>query len=156
MLTVTRYHDISCGHRVAGHEGKCRSLHGHNYRVHFTCSAPQLDSLGRVVDFGVIKSRLCQWLELEWDHKFLLWDEDPLRQILMGVFSEQRKSGPREAQLISDLLGSFVTVPFNPTAENMADYLLRTIGPMALRTTGVDLVKVTIEETMKCSATASL
>ena len=26
MLTVSRYHDISAGHRVVGHEGKCQSF----------------------------------------------------------------------------------------------------------------------------------
>ena len=30
--TAERYHDISCGHRVVGHESKCAFLHGHNYR----------------------------------------------------------------------------------------------------------------------------
>ena len=75
---VHRYHDISCGHRVYGHEGKCRHLHGHNYRVHFTCVAEsgQLDTLGRVIDFGEIKSRLCMWLEDNWDHHFLMGTED--------------------------------------------------------------------------------
>jgi 6-pyruvoyltetrahydropterin/6-carboxytetrahydropterin synthase len=34
-IIASRYHDISCGHRVYGHESKCAHLHGHNYRVHF-------------------------------------------------------------------------------------------------------------------------
>src|SRR5690606_40371968 len=55
MILAERYHDISCGHRVVGHEGKCRFLHGHNYRIHFTVAADQLDEIGRVVDFSVIK-----------------------------------------------------------------------------------------------------
>ena len=76
MITATRYHDISCGHRVVGHEGKCQYLHGHNYRIHFTCTAESLDTVGRVIDFSVIKSKLCMWLEDNWDHMFLAWDED--------------------------------------------------------------------------------
>ena len=71
-ITATRYHDISCGHRVSGHESKCQFLHGHNYRFHFTVEGSKLDALGRVMDFGVIKSILCEWLEENWDHKFLL------------------------------------------------------------------------------------
>ena len=63
MITVERYHDISMGHRVVGHESKCRHLHGHNYRIHFVCTAPELDGVGRVIDFSEIKERLCQWLE---------------------------------------------------------------------------------------------
>ena len=43
-----RYHDISCGHRVHGQGGHCEHLHGHNYRVHFTVTAEELDEVGRV------------------------------------------------------------------------------------------------------------
>ena len=67
--TANRFHDFSAGHRVHGHESKCADLHGHNYRVHFTCSADKLDAVGRVIDFGDINKILCQWLESNWDHK---------------------------------------------------------------------------------------
>lgn len=43
-------------------------------------------------------------------------------------------------------------VPFNPTAENMAQHLVEVIGPQQLAGTGVTLVSVRIEETAKCSA----
>lgn len=133
---VHRYHDISCGHRVVGHESKCRFLHGHNYRIHFTCEADGLDTVGRVIDFSGIKSRLCLWLEKWWDHKFLVWHEDPLLKDLLKVDPD-----------------SLAIVPFNPTAENMAQYLVDFVGPRQLEGTGVRLVSVTIEETRKCSAT---
>ena len=69
LITAERYHDISCGHRVVGHENKCKFLHGHNYRFHFKiASASGLDEVGRVMDFGVIKSKLCNWLEVESGH----------------------------------------------------------------------------------------
>lgn len=135
MIQATRYHDISCGHRVVGHESKCRYLHGHNYRVHFYCAAEQLDSIGRVIDFSVIKERLCMWLEDTWDHKTLLSSDDPACP-----------------SLLSALADSFVLVPFNPTAENMGQYLLDVVGPAQLEGTGVVLTKVVIEETRKCSA----
>jgi 6-pyruvoyltetrahydropterin/6-carboxytetrahydropterin synthase len=138
MITVTRFHDFSYGHRVVGHEGKCCNLHGHNGRVHFTCTADNLDDVGRVVDFSVIKTALCDWLEDWWDHRMLLWVKDPwvvpLRQIDRTV----------------------KTVPFNPTAENMAQHLLHVVGPTYLRGTGVTLTKVVFEETRKCSAEMSL
>lgn len=44
MIVATRYHDISCGHRVANHESKCAHLHGHNYRITFECAAEELDN----------------------------------------------------------------------------------------------------------------
>ena len=88
MITVERYHDISMGHRVVGHESKCRHLHGHNYRIHFVCTAPELDGVGRVIDFSEIKERLCQWLEENWDHKMVLWSEDPLLPELRRLVPE--------------------------------------------------------------------
>lgn len=135
---VHRYHDISCGHRVYGHESKCAHLHGHNYRVHFTCEG-ELDTLGRVLDFSVVKERLCMWIERAWDHKFLVWEHDPWADRLV--------------QLNPD---GVVRSPFNPTAEAMAAYLVNTVGPMVLIDTGVKLVSVTVEETRKCSAEYSL
>lgn len=133
---VHRYHDISCGHRVYGHEGKCRHLHGHNYRIHFTCVAGDggLDGVGRVIDFSQVKSKLCMWIEENWDHHFLVWEKDPMWSYLL------------------DLDPTVVVTPFNPTAENIAQHLVEVIGPAQLAGTGVFLSEVTVEETMKCFA----
>lgn len=132
--SATRYHDISCGHRVYGHEGKCRHLHGHNYRIHFTCTAHTLDGVGRVIDFSEIKERLCMWVEENWDHRFLVWLHDPAKHFLQEIDSK------------------VVVVPFNPTAENMAEYLVTVVGPTVLPS-GIALTTVKIEETAKCSIT---
>lgn len=136
-----RYHDICAGHRVVGHEGKCRNLHGHNYRIHFTCEAEGLDSVGRVVDFSVINTTLCQWLEEQWDHRMLLWEQDPL------VCGYGRYGG----QSLLDFDSTIIIVPFNPTAENIAKHLVMFVGPMLLPA-GVKLVRVEVEETRKCAA----
>lgn len=139
-----RYHDISCGHRVVGHEGKCRHLHGHNYRIHFTCEAAHLDNVGRVIDFSEIKSKLCMWLEDKWDHKMLLWDQDPVCSTLIDDTMPTGKD--------STLDDGVVLVSFNPTAENIARYLVDVVGPRQLAGTGIVLVYCEVEETRKCSA----
>lgn len=151
VVHAERYHDFSAGHRVAGHESKCAFLHGHNYRVHFKCQAPALDSLGRVIDFSVIKSTLCNWLEENWDHRFLAWNDDPILRTLYPSCSP----GGMVDDYTRVLLDSIVFVPFNPTAENMALHLLREVGPRLLQGSGVVLVEVRIEETRKCSASAT-
>ena len=122
MITAERYHDISMGHRVVGHENKCRHLHGHNYRIHFVCEADQLDALGRVIDFGLINDRLGQWLEEHWDHR----------------------------------LEDLCIVPFNPTAEQIAQHLVHVVGPQCLAGTGIRLTSCRVDETRKCSATCRL
>ncbi|MCK4788581.1 MAG: 6-carboxytetrahydropterin synthase [Desulfobacteraceae bacterium] len=133
-VSATRYHDISTGHRVYGHESKCAHLHGHNYRFHFKVEGAK-DSIGRVLDFSVIKSELCMWLEDHWDHKFLVWAKDPFHRHLKDMDPE-----------------GVVVVPFNPTAENMAEFMVCHVGPIKLAHYGVTLVSVNVEETAKCSA----
>lgn len=130
-----RYHDISVGHRVHQHESKCAHLHGHNYRIHFVCEADTLDGVGRVIDFTDIKTRLCMWVEDNWDHRFLVSELDPWAKALQAVDP------------------TVVTVPFNPTAENLAEHLVKVIGPMQLAGTAIRLTRVRVEETRKCSAT---
>jgi len=155
-ITAERYHDISTGHRVVGHENKCRHLHGHNYRIHFVCEArpdcEQLDSIGRVIDFGVIKEKLCMWVENHWDHKFLAWEEDPVMDWASDAMAAAFYGGKLAGETEDLFGGSLVFTPFNPTAENMAQHLVEVIGPQQLAGTGVTLVSVRIEETAKCSA----
>ncbi len=142
-IRATRYHDFSAGHRVVGHENKCRHLHGHNYRVTFHCEAEQLDDVGRVIDFGVIKEKLCMWLEDNWDHKTLLWDRDELANILLCAN-------------MSEANESVVVTRFNPTAENMARHLLEVVCTRQLQNTSVVCTSVEVEETRKCSASCVL
>lgn len=139
MITAERYHDISCGHRVCGHESKCQYLHGHNYRVHFVVASPSLDAIGRVMDFSVIKQRLCLWLEENYDHKFLIWQDDPLKDSLLAIHPD-----------------SIVVTTYNPTAENIAKYLVNEIAPVQLAETGCILIECRVEETRKCLATYRL
>ena len=134
MLTAERYHDISCGHRVFGHEGKCSNLHGHNYRITFVIEGEQ-DALGRVIDFSVIKSKLCEWLEKNYDHKFLIWEDDEL------------------CDALALLDPTIVITGFNPTAENIAKHLVHAVAPRELEGTGCKLIECKVEETRKCSAT---
>jgi 6-pyruvoyltetrahydropterin/6-carboxytetrahydropterin synthase len=100
-----------------------------------------LDDVGRVLDFSMIKTLLCEWLERNWDHKTLLWENDPLSLVTEIASTD----GWRE-----DLSQSFVVVPFNPTAENMGLYLLE-MSAILLSGTEAHVTKIVIEETRKCS-----
>lgn len=78
-MQITRRFEIDAGHRIFGHEGKCKNLHGHRYgfEVTFT-SSNGLDQLGRLLDFSVVKSLIGDWLEENWDHAFLIAHNDPM------------------------------------------------------------------------------
>ena len=164
---VIRSHEICAGHRVVGHESKCRHLHGHNYKFHFHVEAKGrtdvrkirvgkvteiggLDSVGRVIDFSVVKSTLCEWLEENWDHKFLHWEQDELIRGVISLVENDNRDGFVPRDQVDHLYNSFVELPFNPTAENLAAYMVEVIGPQLLDPHGVKLVKCVIEETSKC------
>lgn len=140
-MLATRRIQFCAGHRVHNHESECRNLHGHNYVVFFTARGidRDKDELGRVIDFSVLKEKLGGWIFDNWDHGFLVWEDD------LKIVRLLRELGHKTYQL-----------PYNPTAENMADYLLNVVGPMTLKTTGVRLIKVVLWETENCYAEAEL
>ena len=165
-FTVIRSHEICAGHRVVGHESKCRHLHGHNYVFHFhvapkpldgaSVKGDPLDQVGRVIDFSVVKSTLCEWLENNWDHRFLHWEKDELIRGVIGLVENDNREGFVPRDQVDHFYNSFVELPFNPTAENLAQYMVEVIGPKLLDKHGVELVKCTIEETSKCHVEYSL
>lgn len=137
MIACTRKLDFCSGHRVYGHESKCAHLHGHNYTALVTASAP-LDSIGRVIDFSVIKEKLGSWIDTHWDHGFILWDKDvEARDAVLSV-------APSKLFLL----------PSNPTAENLASYLLDVVSPSLF--SDVHISEVTLWETPNCYATAKV
>ena len=144
QITATRRLQFAIGHRVFKHESKCKHLHGHNFVFFLTAEATEgggsLDRLGRVIDFGILKEKLGSWLELNWDHGMILYEKD-----------EEAIAGVRY------IPGSkLFLLPENPTAENLALYVLRTVGPQVLKGTGVRLTKVAVWETENGIAEASL
>jgi 6-pyruvoyltetrahydropterin/6-carboxytetrahydropterin synthase len=108
--------------------------------VFFEAEADQLDDIGRVIDFSVLKQKLGGWIDEHWDHGFILGEADSRARAVIGGMAGQKQ----------------YVMPLNPTAENMAGYLLHHVGPEALTGTGVRLVKVILWETENCYAVAEL
>lgn len=141
MITATRRIQFCAGHRVHQHESKCRNMHGHNYVAFFTAEGieEELDRLGRVIDFSVLKEKIGGWIDKFWDHGFLYWDED--KEVANA--------------LLSNVTQKAYSLPYNPTAENMAQYLLDMVCPIVLRGTGVKVTKIVLWETENCYAEVS-
>jgi 6-pyruvoyltetrahydropterin/6-carboxytetrahydropterin synthase len=112
---------------------------------YLTAEADELDDLGRVMDFGVLKTKLGGWIEEHWDHGFVLCREDMAARTGLDIFSK-REGIQQKLFLLQD----------NPTAENLAKYILEFVGPQVLHGTGVRLTKVTVFETENGIAEASL
>lgn len=148
-INCTRRIQFCSGHRVMGHESKCAHLHGHNYVVEITATA-ELDSIGRVIDFSVLKERVGGWIETNWDHGFVLHEHDRTGMAAMSCFSDEMSLGNKA------FTQKLYLMPMNPTAENMADYLLNIVCPKVLDGLGIVVTKVVVHETENCKAEATL
>ena len=140
-IEITRILEFDAAHRVMGHESKCATMHGHRYKVEITAKAERLDSLGRVIDFSVIKSKIGTWIDENWDHTTIVFKKD--EKLVDLLFSIDRIKNPFVAG-------------WNPTAENMAEYLLHIVCARELENSGVMVTKVRVYETPNCWAEAFL
>ena len=65
QLSLVRQLKFCAGHRLYQHESKCAFFHGHNYRVDVEVAGEsggtEVDSIGRIVDFSMIKKRMLVW-----------------------------------------------------------------------------------------------
>lgn len=123
-----------------GHEDKCAHIHGHNYVAHLHATADELDEVGRIIDFNVLKERLGGWIERNWDHGFVCHRDDRAARAALASIPDQK----------------LFLLDANPTVENMAAHLLRVVGPEQLAGTGVRLTRVVLWETENCCAEVSL
>ena len=121
-------------HRIPLHESKCKAFHGHRYAAEITCVAEGLDSLGRVIDFSVIKNRVGSWIDEHWDHTAILMrgDPDPAVQAL----AQSNASHGRPVYWLDA----------HPTAENIAQEL-GIVSQKLLADTGVTVIKIRLWET---------
>lgn len=136
IATVTRFIEFDAGHRVARHESKCRHLHGHRYRLTVHVEGPIKDDdsaeHGMVIDFGRIKEAL-MIIHDEFDHRFIVGQDDPLATDLKA-------------------LPGVVIIDRQPTAENLASIALERLSKIL---DPLNVIRVDIEETSSCTASAS-
>jgi 6-pyruvoyltetrahydropterin/6-carboxytetrahydropterin synthase len=115
-------------------------LHGHRYTVEATFKTDDLDELGMVMDFGIIKEKFKEWLMHNWDHNTILSVQD-------------RELGDKIAKSTGQKICYIDT---NPTAENMGYYLLHAVCPLIFKSARAKCVKIKLYETPNCYATVKL
>lgn len=67
---VAKEFTFDAAHHLFQYEGKCKSLHGHTYRLQLAVSG-FLDETGMVYDFGNLKRIYKDLLEPQLDHRYL-------------------------------------------------------------------------------------
>jgi 6-pyruvoyltetrahydropterin/6-carboxytetrahydropterin synthase len=106
-IYITKTMEWDMGHRLMHHDGKCHNLHGHRYQIELGITGPLDEGTGMIVDYAQIKAFLKDIIE-PWDHKMMLNEKDPIMAIrgLDGAYG-------------------IITVPWEPTAENISRYVLQ-------------------------------
>jgi len=127
---VTKVIEFSYGHRLVGHEGKCRYLHGHNGMLEVDVASDQLDRLGMVIDFGDVSDVVKTWVNENFDHRLILNRTDPLAKSLVEAGEP------------------VVLIDANPTAETLARLIWE-----AAHKNGLKLTEVRLWETSTSRAT---
>ena len=133
MYYLKRHFTFSGGHRLSKHEGRCFSIHGHNYDVWVTVRSPILDKNDMVMDFGDLKKHVNPLI----DHCLVVNTCD---QDLVEPF---KKKGMR-VMVIGD---------YDPTAEKMAEQIYIALNLIFTKTyNNVRVDQVEVFENVKSSA----
>jgi 6-pyruvoyltetrahydropterin/6-carboxytetrahydropterin synthase len=140
MEVCVRIVEFDAGHRVMLHESKCKTVHGHRYKVELHARAEVLDRVGRVIDFSVLKEKIGGWIDEHWDHTFIVNKDDV--ETHKALLTLPRMKDP-------------YVLPYNPTAENMAKFLVDEVCVKQLEGTNVEVFKVVVWETPNCFAEAT-
>ena len=125
MTTVTKTVRFDAAHVLTNHEGLCKNLHGHTYRVDVSVSCGDGMPGDMVMDFKDVK-RICEETVLSrFDHAFIYDETSAAESEIAAVVM---KHGMRAASL-----------PFRSTAENLAQWIFNALKP---RIVGLQAVRV--------------
>ncbi|RZI47474.1 6-carboxytetrahydropterin synthase [Rickettsiales endosymbiont of Peranema trichophorum] len=140
MLTCTKRIEFDAAHRVREHRSVCKMLHGHRYAIEATFASQELNQIGMIIDFGEIKDKLKSWIDKYWDHNTILHADDENLGRAIGQITTQ----------------NVFFMNCNPTAENMANFVLHEICPSLFVDTNVQCIKIRLYETPSCYAEATI
>ncbi len=128
MTKVSKTYKWEMGHRLTFHEGPCRNIHGHTYRMRLDIEG-EPDDKGMVIDYYDMDKVVLPFLE-QLDHAFLCDDKD------MAMI-EFLKAGGLKLKIL----------PFYSTAENIAGYIMNELYPLFRSHGKLKSITVRVHET---------
>ena len=123
MITVTKTVKFDAAHVLTNHQGLCKNLHGHTYRV--DVSVAQETDGDMVVDFKELKKIANEVICDRFDHAFIYNTKSAGESEIAAVVE---KNGLRT-----------VAIPFRSTCENLAKIFY---NELKARIPGLSSVKV--------------
>ena len=125
MITVTKTVRFDAAHVLTNHQGLCKNLHGHTYRVDVSVAQAADDDRDMVIDFKDLKAIANEVICDRFDHAFIYSTASAGEKEIAAVVE---KNGMRT-----------VAIPFRSTAENLARLFYNDLKP---RIPGLATVKV--------------
>jgi 6-pyruvoyltetrahydropterin/6-carboxytetrahydropterin synthase len=126
MYLLKTEHSFDSAHFLAGYDGKCRNIHGHEWRVIIEISGDTLMENGQtrdmIVDFGQLKKDVKHEVDAL-DHALII-EKGSLRPTTLTALQEEQFH--------------IIEFPFRPTAERLAAYFydrMSSYGYMVKRAT---------------------
>ena len=116
MITVTKTVRFDAAHILTNHQGLCKNLHGHTYRVDVSVSQGEDETRDMVIDFKDLKNLATAAICEQFDHAFIYNTHSPGEREIAEVVE---RNGMRT-----------VALPFRSTAENLARHFFETLRPL--------------------------
>jgi 6-pyruvoyltetrahydropterin/6-carboxytetrahydropterin synthase len=133
-IRISKLFTLEMGHALLDHDGQCRNIHGHSYKLAVTLRGQPLDQPGHpkdgmVMDFTDLKKIVQRHILEHFDHALVLNAATPVEvtSILQQHFEKT------------------VILPFQPTCENLLLYFVKKIRESLPPT--VELYRVRLDET---------
>jgi len=136
-MRATKIFDWHCAHLLEGHNGLCKNVHGHTYKLEVEVEGDlifdDVSSEGMVIDFSDLKSIVKTEIVDKFDHALVLNHGD---------------SGDAELYELAVKKGwKILRLPFRTTAENMAKWIYQTLNTQKRLTGDFRVVRIRLYET---------
>ena len=133
-IRLTKIFNFEMAHALPGYDGACRHIHGHSFKLEVCVIGEPLQQAGHpkngmVMDFKTLKNIVQEAFVSIYDHALVLPDT----------------TAPEVVQAIDQHFGRVITLPFQPTCENMIALGVETIRPKI--PAGVQLWSIRLSET---------
>lgn len=132
MLTVSKEFSFEAAHMLSEHEGDCKNLHGHSYKMIVEVTGDIQN--GMVIDFKDLKNIVKQFIIDKIDHSFIYYKNS--NDEVEHQIAEVLKQGGKR----------IFEVDYRPTAENMSLDFYNILN-REIKNMGIRVVSITLYET---------
>ncbi|MBQ3732629.1 MAG: 6-carboxytetrahydropterin synthase [Bacteroidales bacterium] len=134
IIKITKQFSFEMAHALRNYDGLCRNIHGHSYKMDITLAGQPLHDEnspknGMVMDFGDLKRLVNEEVISLLDHSLVL----------------NAKTDTQLIEILKQNYENIVTVDFQPTTENLLEFIAAKIQSRLPET--VTLTCVRLRET---------